>query len=85
MEDKIECKSNLLQYDIKPKVRIPWKAIGLAAVLFLGGTLLLVLGSLLVAGRIDAKVSASLIYGITLNYEFKYSIHHLNCILTYQV
>ncbi|XP_069983329.1 transmembrane protein 230 [Penaeus vannamei] len=35
--------------------RIPWKAIGYALVLFSAGTLLLVIGSLLVTGYIEEK------------------------------
>ncbi|CAG0917008.1 unnamed protein product [Notodromas monacha] len=44
-----------LRFEAKPKQRVPWKAIGFAVVLFLGGTLLLVLGSLIVAGKIEEK------------------------------
>ena len=40
----------------KPPPKIPYKAIGLAAALFTGGTLLLIIGSLLLTGYIDVKV-----------------------------
>ena len=39
---------------------IPYKAICLAVTLFLGGSLLIVIGSLLLTGFIDAAVSANL-------------------------
>lgn len=42
------------QFKPGPK-RIPWKAIGYALVLFAAGTLLLVMGSLLVTGYFDEK------------------------------
>ncbi|CAG2055281.1 unnamed protein product [Timema podura] len=38
-----------------PKQEIPWKAVGLATMLCFGGTILLVVGSLLVSGHIDTK------------------------------
>lgn len=42
------------QFKSGPK-RIPWKAIGYAMLLFAAGTLLLVVGSLLVTGYLDEK------------------------------
>lgn len=40
-----------------PSVRVPWKSVILAVALFVMGTLLLVLGSLLVTGHIDEQYS----------------------------
>ncbi|XP_039755206.1 transmembrane protein 230-like [Pararge aegeria] len=40
-----------------PTPKIPWKALSLAAFLFLVGTTLLVVGSLIVSGYIDTKYS----------------------------
>jgi phosphoglycerol transferase MdoB-like AlkP superfamily enzyme len=42
------------QFEI-PLTPVPWKAIALAVFLCCGGTILLVVGSLLVSGHIDAK------------------------------
>ncbi|XP_051163751.1 transmembrane protein 230 isoform X3 [Leptopilina boulardi] len=42
---------------VQPPVKIPWKAIILAALLFIGGTVMLVMGSLIVSGHIDTKYS----------------------------
>lgn len=42
---------------ISPPQKIPWKAIILAGSLLFAGTLLLVLGSLIVSGHIDMKYS----------------------------
>ncbi|XP_043460986.1 transmembrane protein 230 isoform X1 [Leptopilina heterotoma] len=42
---------------VQPPVKIPWKAIILAAMLFIGGTVMLVMGSLIVSGHIDTKYS----------------------------
>lgn len=44
----------MFQYSFKP---IPWKAILLAFFLCVGGTCLLITGSLIVSGHIDEKVS----------------------------
>lgn len=41
----------------EPPVKIPWKAITLAAFLFIVGTILLLVGSLIVTGYIDTKYS----------------------------
>ncbi|XP_011494787.1 PREDICTED: transmembrane protein 230 isoform X2 [Ceratosolen solmsi marchali] len=40
-----------------PPIKIPWKAISLATLLFVGGTVMLVIGSLIVSGQIDTKYS----------------------------
>ncbi|CAL1674259.1 unnamed protein product [Lasius platythorax] len=42
---------------VSPPVKIPWKAITLAALLFVGGTVMLIMGSLIVSGHIDSKYS----------------------------
>ncbi|CAK1585214.1 unnamed protein product [Parnassius mnemosyne] len=42
------------QFEVPPP-RIPWKAISLAAFLFIVGTILLTVGSLIVTGHIDTK------------------------------
>ncbi|XP_017885572.1 transmembrane protein 230 [Ceratina calcarata] len=40
---------------VRPPIKIPWKAIMLAALLFVGGTIMLIVGSLIVCGYIDSK------------------------------
>ncbi|XP_014600064.1 transmembrane protein 230 isoform X1 [Polistes fuscatus] len=42
---------------VNPPVKIPWKAITLAALLFVGGTVMLIMGSLIISGHIDSKYS----------------------------
>ncbi|CAG9787889.1 unnamed protein product [Diatraea saccharalis] len=44
------------QFELPPQ-KIPWKAISLAAFLFIVGTVLLITGSLIVTGHIDTKYS----------------------------
>ena len=41
----------------RPPTRVPYKAIALAATLFILGSILIVVGALLLAGYIDSKVS----------------------------
>lgn len=53
--------------------KIPWKAILLAVALFLGGTLFLVLGCLLVSGQIDAKVLTD-IWTVCSKRTYPYSV-----------
>ncbi|XP_013779775.1 transmembrane protein 230-like isoform X1 [Limulus polyphemus] len=43
-----------LQFE-KPNVKIPWKAILLAVFLFIMGSILIIIGSLLLTGHIEAK------------------------------
>ncbi|CAF4950944.1 unnamed protein product [Pieris macdunnoughi] len=44
------------QFEVPPQ-KIPWKAIALAAFLFIVGTVLLTVGLLIVTGHIDTKYS----------------------------
>jgi len=39
----------------RPPSKVPYKAIGLAVILFVAGSVLIILGSLLLSGHIDAK------------------------------
>lgn len=42
---------------VNPPQKVPWKAVLLATLLFIGGTVLLIIGSLMVGGSIDTKYS----------------------------
>ncbi|XP_014210029.1 transmembrane protein 230 isoform X2 [Copidosoma floridanum] len=42
---------------VTPPIKIPWKAITLATMLFIGGTVMLSIGILIVTGHIDTKYS----------------------------
>lgn len=42
---------------VTPPQKVPWKAVALATLLFISGSLLLILGSLMVSGSIDTKYS----------------------------
>jgi len=43
------------QFEQKMPTKVPYKAILMATVLFFGGTLLIIIGSLLLSGHIDVK------------------------------
>lgn len=64
---------------MSPPPKIPWKAIGLASILFILGALLMVIGILLLTGVIDAKVSyiakipMRLSLSLTFRFRFQYS------------
>lgn len=45
-----------LQFE-KPPPKVPFKAIGLATLLFLAGSILIIIGALLLTGYIDAQYS----------------------------
>ncbi|XP_018371342.1 PREDICTED: uncharacterized protein LOC108766507 isoform X1 [Trachymyrmex cornetzi] len=49
---------------VSPPIEIPWKAIILAVLLFIGGTIMLIMGSLIVSGYIDSKIAAYMAAGI---------------------
>ena len=52
----------------KPKPKIPWRAIRTAAILFAIGSILIVVGSLLLAGYIDEKYrSEGVLFYICVN------------------
>lgn len=61
---------------MNPSVKIPWKAITLAALLFVGGTIMLIMGSLIVSGHIDSKVKY--LNNIFIFYIFKIIVFHYN-------
>lgn len=61
---------------MNPSVKIPWKAITLAALLFVGGTIMLIMGSLIVSGHIDSKVK--FLNNIFIFYIFKIIAFHYN-------
>ncbi|XP_065556369.1 transmembrane protein 230-like [Artemia franciscana] len=54
MEDKTDGSFTDAQFE-KPPTPIPWKAIVFATVLFVAGTISLIVGSLLVSDHIDMK------------------------------
>ena len=58
-----QCDQNHSDTEIQQpiSVRIPWKAISLAFVLCVGGLFMLILGSLIVTGHLDSKVTNLLI------------------------
>ncbi|KAI0221186.1 transmembrane protein 230 [Lamellibrachia satsuma] len=63
----------------KPPPVVPYKAICLAVTLFLGGSLLIVIGSLLLTGYIDSKYSDRtwpvLILGVLMFIPGSYHVH----------
>lgn len=61
---------------MSPSVKIPWKAITLAALLFVGGTIMLIMGSLIVSGHIDSKVKY--LNNIFIFYIFEIIAFHYN-------
>lgn len=46
-----------LQFQPQAVQKVPWKAIGLALLLCVGGLVMLIVGSLIVSGHLDTKVS----------------------------
>jgi len=67
------------QFD-RPPIKIPWKAIGLAVVLFIFGSIFLVLGSLRASGYIDSKTFSGtpwplIIIGVIMFIPGAYHVH----------
>lgn len=70
--------SDCLKYErpVAEQARIPWRAIALATVLFVFGTLLLTAGILLLAGQIDVKVCRlAFLLSTLINFHYPLTSH----------